>query len=432
MSNNNNSSAAVLPIDMEDSHASSLPVDSEAIGRRILRELEEASFIGAPSKVNPQFNEFIWVRNQIAIANNKPVYGAWDMIGRPSTMSTESYLSIPQTSIFQDKIKNSDSAFNLNLNAPVRLDHLVAHIVASIKVYGEGDGSFTKRYETAAEIFNELLISQHFMVGIKSASFVLTKPGVRVKPIAMKGLKDWVEKLLSDNNSEDCFVDRAYQGDGEGDSDAAGIGVSTHTLSDGSQATADALFKKNLHEIKGLRDQGTYLKASNSEGAVEARQRTMHLDNINAAVQAATNPGSTVSYISFTSPLASGGFRASPTNLPDSGVTSVNSSNIEGENVTPKDAPFSTAKASVHAWYASEQNKKLAAENEREALAIQREELQGRQRQQEMMSRNQEMMMNFITDLTKKKQTEVFEEELKGMKRLLDEGFIDEETFNAK
>ncbi len=54
-------------------------------------------------------------------------------------------------------------------------------------------------------------------------------------------------------------MSEAFEGDGEGAKNAASIGISPHTLSDGATFTADALFKKNLHDIKGLMEL-TYTK----------------------------------------------------------------------------------------------------------------------------------------------------------------------------
>jgi hypothetical protein len=57
-------------------------------------------------------------------------------------MSMDDYLGMEATSIWSDKLKKTMAAFNLNAEAPIHLDHLAVHIVAYLKVYGEGNRKF--------------------------------------------------------------------------------------------------------------------------------------------------------------------------------------------------------------------------------------------------------------------------------------------------
>jgi hypothetical protein len=65
-----------------------------------------------------------------------------------------------------------------------------------------------------------------------------------VRPLPTATMRQWVEKLVQEHHDTDCDVNQTFEGDGEGDKNAAGIGISPHTLSDSATFTADALFKK--------------------------------------------------------------------------------------------------------------------------------------------------------------------------------------------
>jgi hypothetical protein len=62
-------------------------------------------------------------------------------------------------------------------------------------------------------------------------------------------------------------LQRYYVGDGEGNMSLAGLGVPAValTLTSGVQPVAEDLFKRALHEVKGLVDSQLYLKKQKSE-----------------------------------------------------------------------------------------------------------------------------------------------------------------------
>jgi len=60
--------------------------------------------------------------------------------------------------------------------------------------------------------------------------------------------------------------------------------VDEHTLPDGFAMSADALFKKNIHEINGLIELRIYMKESNLSANVIARQCSLAIENVNHVV----------------------------------------------------------------------------------------------------------------------------------------------------
>jgi hypothetical protein len=155
---------------------------------------------------------------------------------------------------------------------------------------------------------------------------------------------------------------------------SAGVGLSAHTLSDGSVFTSDALFRKNVHDINGLIQLDLYKKASGSANFTLAT----NLNNINDCI--------TRGSIAFLSPAANGtNPRASPTNVSTgaASATSLGSGFLDvGESGASKeksqDKHHSTAKTSMKTWLRQEENKLKQYENDAEALSLQRIEVEMR------------------------------------------------------
>ncbi len=62
-------------------------------------------------------------------------------------------------------------------------------------------------------------------------------------------------KCTSDTNLQQYYIS-----DGEGDPILAGLGVPPIALTSGSSPSAEMLFKRSLHEVKGLLESQAYLK----------------------------------------------------------------------------------------------------------------------------------------------------------------------------
>ena len=108
----------------------------------------------------------------------------------------------------------------------------------------------TEHYKQAAAV-NNILTSQHYMqpaaTGLKPARCIALQHG---------NLKSFVEDIMM--SSDDMDFSHSFQGDGEGPANLAGPGVPAATLTDGLSPSADQLFKKNIHELKGLITCGAY------------------------------------------------------------------------------------------------------------------------------------------------------------------------------
>jgi len=80
------------------------------------------------------------------------------------------------------------------------------------------------------------------------------------------------------------------------------LGFPPRALTDGSAPSAEILFKRSLHEVKGLLESKSYLSNPNSAAATAARAQAVILDGINDILSgglstAATNAASTAEII---------------------------------------------------------------------------------------------------------------------------------------
>jgi hypothetical protein len=75
-----------------------------------------------------------------------------------------------------------------------------------------------------------------------------------------------------------------YVGDGDICSGVSGFGLPTGALTSGFSPGAEALFKKALHEVKGLVDSKQYLKNPDSAEAIAESQQSALLNSINRVV----------------------------------------------------------------------------------------------------------------------------------------------------
>jgi hypothetical protein len=79
----------------------------------------------------------------------------------------------------------------------------------------------------------------------------------------------------------DANLQRHYVGDGAGSVALAGFGLPPSALTDGTAPIAEILFKRSLHEVRGLLESKAYLKNPDSAEATAARQEAVVLDRIN-------------------------------------------------------------------------------------------------------------------------------------------------------
>ncbi len=82
----------------------------------------------------------------------------------------------------------------------------------------------------------------------------------------------------------DTNLQHHYVGDGDISSGVSGFGLPTGALTSGSSPGAEALFKRALHDVKGLVDSKQYLKNPDSAEAIAERQQSALLNSINRVV----------------------------------------------------------------------------------------------------------------------------------------------------
>jgi hypothetical protein len=76
----------------------------------------------------------------------------------------------------------------------------------------------------------------------------------------------------------DANIQCHYVGDGDGDISVAGLGLPPSALTDGSIPSAEILFKRSLHEVKGLLESKAYLRNPDSAEATAGCQEALVLE----------------------------------------------------------------------------------------------------------------------------------------------------------
>jgi hypothetical protein len=160
----------------------------------------------------------------------------------------------------------------------IRLCHLLLFTASKLKVFG--DDAFrkvTSRCKVAAAVVN-------YWMEVNRVFFPVTAgrqrvPG-RVRQINEETFKSAVlEEIIKCVG--DANIQRHYVGDGDGDISVAGLGLPPSALTDGSIPSVQTLFKRSLHEVKGLLESKACLRNPDSAEAKAARQEALVLEGIN-------------------------------------------------------------------------------------------------------------------------------------------------------
>ncbi len=149
------------------------------------------------------------------------------------------------------------------MEAPNRLMHLL--IFTAWKVNGFGEDAFAKvtaHCKLSANIVNFLLEKNRVLFPARSWR---KRVPIHVRLLNDEFFKCNVFDLIQCVSNTN--LQRYYVGDGEGNMSLAGLGVPAValTLTSGVQPVAEDLFKRALHEVKGLVDSQLYLKKQKSE-----------------------------------------------------------------------------------------------------------------------------------------------------------------------
>jgi hypothetical protein len=110
-----------------------------------------------------------------------------------------------------------------------------------LKNFGDDDfGKVSAHCKVGAAIANLLLPPPYFV-------FFPASGAARSRlPVCVRPLNDELECTSATN------LQRSYVGDGDGEPHLAGLGIPSIALTAGTLPSSEILFKKSLHEVKGL------------------------------------------------------------------------------------------------------------------------------------------------------------------------------------
>jgi hypothetical protein len=121
----------------------------------------------------------------------------------------------------------------------------------------------------------------------RTVFFYPTTSGCQRIPARLRSLSDEIFKAAIFDLVKfmvDTNLQHHYVGDGDVISAVSGFGLPTGALTSGASPCAEALFKRALHEVKGLVDSKMYLKNPNSAEAIAERQQSTLLNSMNRVV----------------------------------------------------------------------------------------------------------------------------------------------------
>jgi hypothetical protein len=148
--------------------------------------------------------------------------------------------------------------------APIRLCHLLIIAAYRLKVFGEDAfGKVASRCKAAVAVINYLLEQNRVFYPVSS--------GRQRIPACLQSLSDETFKVAV----VDTNLQHHYVGVGDISSGVSGFGLTTGALTSGSSPGAEALFKRALHDVKGLVDSKQYLKNPDSAEAIAERHNLL-------------------------------------------------------------------------------------------------------------------------------------------------------------
>jgi hypothetical protein len=187
-----------------------------------------------------------------------------------------------------------------------------------------------------------------------------------------------VTKAASDTNLQ-CY----YVGDGEGDPTLAGLGVPPIALTSGSSPGAEVLFKRSLHEVKGLLESQAYLKNPAAADIAAAHQQAVVLDGIARVLNGesvTTDPSNSVSAQSTSH--SSGSSAGSTAGNKPGNERNTPSPTSEDSTTEDRKKRKSPAVSMAEAAVISQEAALLEANNFKAILDMQREEMKLREARQ--------------------------------------------------
>jgi hypothetical protein len=271
----------------DEATTSATPVDDDVvtIATEIWSELEASSTVEPPFLVKPFYNEMCKKEDKTDFK-------------RPLEMTSAEYLSVTPKLNWNATVKYSLFSISSDPLILIRLCHLLVFTAWKLKIFGEDAyGKVTACCKVGSNIINYLLEKNRVFFPVTAGR---QRVPTRVRSINEETFKSAVVDLVK--CCSDTALQRHYVGDGHGDPSIAGLGIPPGALTDGSAPSAEILFKRSLHEVKGLLESKSYLSNPNSAAATAARAQAVILDGINDILSgglstAATNAASTAEII---------------------------------------------------------------------------------------------------------------------------------------
>ncbi len=362
---------------------------------------------------------------------------------KPLEMTTAEYNSVTSKLNWNARVKYSLFSINSDPLHPIRLCHLLLLTAYKLKVFGEDAyGKVTSRCKVAATIINYLLEKNRVFFPVNSGR---QRVPTRVRLINDETFKSAVVDLVK--CSSDTTLQRHYVGDGHGDVAVAGLGLPPSALTDGASPSAKTLFRRCLHEVKGLLESKAYLSNPNSASAAASHAQASVLEGINNVLNGEASLSSAAASRADEDILLEANINARSSNDNNTNnnyrLSPLSCINSTGTGDEKKKSPASMmAEASL----LSQQAAVADANNLEKMISLQAEELKMRQEEVATVREERKEELRLLSlerersnDMLKKKIEKLYPEtdptdKFMARKRKLDEGreVLGEELYNAK
>jgi hypothetical protein len=340
----------------------SVQVDVVAIASDVWKDLVEASLVEPPLNVKPFYDEVIKVEDP---TNNKVLVD----FKRPSDLSVAEFNALPAKYNWNNNVKYSPFSINKYVaEAPIRLCHLLIVTAYKLKVFGDDAfGKVSSRCKIGAAVVNHLMEKNSILFPAGSSR---SRAPVRARVLNEETFKATVVDMLRCTN--DTNLQRTYVGDGAGDLELAGLGIAPIALTDGSNPSAEMLFKRCLHEVKALFESQGYLKNPHAPESVASRQQSMILDGIARIANGQSITSKSTSATATNSSIETGTDTSNNSSVGTPSPVSAGDNDEKKKKVSP-------AVAMAEASLLSQKAALKEANNFEALIALQKEELSLRQ-----------------------------------------------------
>jgi len=243
-------------------------------------------------------------------------------------------------------------------------------IVTAYKLKVFGDDAFGKvssHCKVGAAVVNHLMEKNAILFPAGSSR---SRAPVRARVLNEETFKATVVDMLRCTN--DTNLQRTYVGDGAGDLELAGLGIAPIALTDGSNPSAEMLFKRCLHEVKALFESQGYLKNPHAPESVASRQQSMILDGIARIANGQSITSKSTSATATNSSIETGTDTSNNSSVGTPSPVSAGDNDEKKKKVSP-------AVAMAEASLLSQKAALKEANNFEALIALQKEELSLRQ-----------------------------------------------------